>query len=142
MAELKNIPTEISVVAAALTTGEGRFLLQRRGPGGRHGGLWEFPGGKVEEGENPQDALIRELEEELGVQADPDSLVLSGSAREEGTGAFPAIVMSLYRVGAWSGEPVGRQGQEWGWFGLDQATLLPMPAVAVSLLDRLREAVS
>jgi len=136
--ELKDFPTEIHVVAAALTTVDGRFLLQRRGPGGRHGGLWEFPGGKVDDGETPENALIREIEEELGLSLDPDSLLLAGSAREESAGNFPAIVMSLYIIGAWSGDPVGRQGQKWGWFGPDEAALLPMPPVDVELLDRLR----
>jgi 8-oxo-dGTP diphosphatase len=55
------------VVAAAMIDGLGRVLLQRRPEGKQHGGLWEFPGGKVEAGEGPVQALIREIDEELGV---------------------------------------------------------------------------
>jgi 8-oxo-dGTP diphosphatase len=117
---LKKNPTEIHVVAAGLTTEGGKFLLQRRGPGGRHGGLWEFPGGKVEPDENPENALIRELEEELGVAIAPSAMGFFGTAREESSGEYPAIVMSLYTASVFEGDPEGRQGQEWGWFGLDE----------------------
>ena len=128
------------MVAGALTTETGLVLLQKRAPGGRHGGLWEFPGGKVESGENPEKALIRELEEELGVTPDPSATVLVGSAREETDGSFPAIVMSLYTVRAWRGDPVAPQGQEWGWFTPGEAGSLAMPAVDVALLGRLAQA--
>jgi 8-oxo-dGTP diphosphatase len=134
---LKKIPTEIHVVAAGLTSANGRFLLQKRGPGGRHGGLWEFPGGKVESGEIPEKALIREIDEELGVTVDAASLAFFGTAREESEGEFPAIVMSLYTAGVFAGDPRGRQGQEWGWFTLDEAARLPLPPVDVELVSRL-----
>lgn len=65
-ADLEKIPT-MTVVAAALIDGEGRVLLQQRPEGRAMAGLWEFPGGKVEEGEVPEAALARELEEELGI---------------------------------------------------------------------------
>ncbi len=57
----------IPVVAAVIRRGDGRILLAQRLPGGPHGGLWEFPGGKVEPGETPEGALVREIQEELGV---------------------------------------------------------------------------
>ena len=81
---MAKIPTAVCVVAIALIDGEGRVLLQKRRAGGRHGGLWEFPGGKCESGESDLEAARRELAEELGVHvvrvesalfevADPDS---------------------------------------------------------------------
>jgi 8-oxo-dGTP diphosphatase len=135
---LKNIPTEIVVVAAAITLQDGRILMQKRGPGRRHAGLWEFPGGKVEAGESPENALIREIEEELGLRLDPAALSRAGMAEEPAEGDFPAIVMTLYRAAAWCGEPAALQGQQWGWFSLAQAARLAMPAMDVALLERLR----
>jgi len=138
---LKEIPTEIHVVAAAITNGSGAFLLQRRGPAGRHAGLWEFPGGKVEAHETPEIALVREIEEELGMLLESTGLAWAGVAREAGEGEFPAIVMTLYRIGNWTGEPEGRQAQEWGWFDLAEAARLAMPAMDIALLAQLeREA--
>ena len=135
---LKNFPTEISVVAAAITFQDGRILMQKRGPAGRHAGLWEFPGGKVEAGESPENALIREIEEELGLRLDAARLSPVGTAEEPAEGEFPAIVMTLYKAGAWCGEPAALQGQEWSWFSPAQAARLAMPAMDVALLERLR----
>lgn len=59
---------EIDVVAAAIIDGEGRLLAAQRGPGMRHPGLWELPGGKIEPGESPEAALAREIREELGAE--------------------------------------------------------------------------
>jgi hypothetical protein len=64
---MKKIPT-LTVVAAALVAPDGRILLQQRAQGRAMAGLWEFPGGKVEEGETPEAALVRELREELGIE--------------------------------------------------------------------------
>ena len=139
-ADLKEIPTEIPVVAAAITIEDQRILLQRRGSGGRHAGLWEFPGGKVEADETPENALIREIEEELGLVLDWRRIVSAGTAREAGEGDFPAIVMTLYKVGNWSGRLEARQGQEWGWFSFQEAERLPKPPLDVALFDRLRSA--
>ena len=67
----------MTVVAAALVDGERRVLLQQRGPGRSMAGLWEFPGGKVEEGELPEPALVRELKEELGIDVEAANLALA-----------------------------------------------------------------
>lgn len=134
MAELKNIPTEIFVVAAVVTNESGELLLQKRGPGGRHAGLWEFPGGKVESGETPENALVRELEEELDLRIDSGILELVGTASEAADEEHPAIVMNLYRAGVLRERPVARQQQEWGWFSHDRAARLPMPTVDLELL--------
>jgi 8-oxo-dGTP diphosphatase len=66
-------------VVAAVVTREGRLLLTRRPPGGPLGLLWEFPGGKVEEGESPEHAMVREIDEELGVSARPKEVIEVGS---------------------------------------------------------------
>ena len=66
--------TLMPVVAVALTDRTGRVLVAQRPPGKEHAGLWEFPGGKVEPGESPEAALVRELREELGVTVDPSAL--------------------------------------------------------------------
>lgn len=132
-------PTGIPVVSAKITTGDGRFLLQRRSQGGRHGGLWEFPGGKVESHETPENALIREVEEEVGLLLSADSLVPFATMHEVASGEFPAIVMTLYTARRWSGDPVAHQGQEWSWFTLDQARLLAMPPMDTELLALLRQ---
>src|SRR5690625_1750736 len=66
-------PRPVEVVAAAITDARGRVLLARRTVGRDLAGLWEFPGGKVEPGETPEHALVRELREELGIQVQPGS---------------------------------------------------------------------
>ena len=136
-AELQDFPTAIRVVAAAITLEDGRILLQKRAPGTRHAGLWEFPGGKIEAGETPENALIREIEEELGLSLDSRRLAFAGSAEEGAAGDFPPIVMTLYKVAEWSGEPRARHGQEWGWFAAKEARLLPKPPIDVALFDGL-----
>ena len=135
---MKKIPTRIAVVAALIEDLDGRILMQKRGPAGRHAGLWEFPGGKVEMGESAGIALFREIEEELALQIEIAGLSLAGTAKEDAKGAFPAIVMNLYRVARWSGPIEAQQGQEWGWFALEEAAKLPMPPMDVSLVDSLR----
>ena len=134
---MERIPTRIAVVAAAIMDESGRFLLQKRAPLGRHAGLWEFPGGKVEAGENPENALIREIVEELALQIDVAGLVRAGTASEEGTDEFPAIVMNLYTATTWRGEPKASGGQEWGWFTLEGAGQLRMPEMDLQLLAEL-----
>ena len=72
----------LMVVAVALVDGDGRVLLQQRPPGKPMAGLWEFPGGKVEPGETPEAALVRELEEELGIETQESCLAPASFASE------------------------------------------------------------
>lgn len=131
---MQKIPTWILVVALALFDEKGRVLLQQRPVGKHHGGLWEFPGGKVESGEIPHLALVREIAEELGIGLDPAGLEPCAFA---GEGSDPAIVLNLYTCRSHTGVPVGHDGQQWGWFDLAQAGQLPLAPMDRSLLQKL-----
>jgi len=91
------------VVAAALTDPQGRILVQRRPAGKAMAGLWEFPGGKVEPGEAPEAALVRELAEELGVTVAAEDLTpLTFATAPVGE---RTLLLLLYRCDRWQGEP-------------------------------------
>ena len=114
----------ILVVACALLSGE-RVLLARRPAGKSMASLWEFPGGKVEPGERPEAALIRELYEELGIEVSMtalEPLCFASHAYE----AFH-LLMPLYLCSSWSGEPIGRDGQELAWVRPSQMHDYAMP---------------
>jgi 8-oxo-dGTP diphosphatase len=132
---LPNFPTWLWVVAAALVRADGKLLLHRRPREKRHGGLWEFPGGKVEAGETPALALARELAEELGLELDTATLEPVAFAESPAEPGFPAIVILLYKVGRWRGEPHSHEGGEWGWFSPAEANALPKPPLDVLLFD-------
>ena len=109
----------VLVAAAALLDASGRVLLASRPPGKALAGTFEFPGGKVEEGEAPEEALARELEEELAVRVDPGALVpltfaSHRYAAAEGRAPFH-LLMPLFACTEWSGEPRGVEGQELRW---------------------------
>lgn len=135
-------PTFITVVAAGIRDAEGRFLLQQALPGKAHGGLWEFPGGKVEPGETPRRALVREINEELGLALDAHGLEPAGFADEAGSGSRPAIVLIFYICTGWSGDPEARDLQQWGWFDAKSAAELPLAPMDRLLLHRFVEPLS
>lgn len=123
----------VLVVAAALLDATGRCLMQRRPAGKAHAGLWEFPGGKVEPGESPVAALVRELAEELAITVTPESLVpLSFAAVPGGDGR--ALVMLLYACTAWDGVPQMLAASELCWDTPAALSRLPMPPVDVPLV--------
>ena len=128
--------TVILVVAAAMLDGAGRLLLQQRPAGKRHGGMWEFPGGKVEDNENPRFSLVREIEEELAVRLNAELLKPAGFAEEPRENGHPAIVMLLYTASVWRGEIEPLEAQRWGWFAPQQAAALDLPPMDRALLDR------
>jgi 8-oxo-dGTP diphosphatase len=99
---LQKIPT-MTVVAAALVDGAGRVLLQQRPQGLAMAGLWEFPGGKVEEGELPEAALVRELAEELGIEVEENKLEPACFASAPVGDRH--MILLLYRCSQWRGEP-------------------------------------
>lgn len=132
--DLENNPTWLLVVAAALFRPDGRVLMHRRPSGKQHGGLWEFPGGKAEKGESPPFALVREIEEELGILLDPAALEPAGFAQDMGHEAKLPIVILLYKGVSWRGEPENREGGGLGWFTLQEADQLAKPPLDIALL--------
>jgi 8-oxo-dGTP diphosphatase len=131
------IPTWLAVVAAAIRDGEERLLLQRALPGKRHAGHWEFPGGKVEGGENPRLALAREVHEELALSLDPATMRPLAFADEPSADGHPGIVLFLYDCPGWSGKPEALEGQAFGWFSPAAARELALAAMDRALLDAL-----
>ena len=115
------------VVAAALQRDDGRWLMHRRPDGKHHAGLWEFPGGKVEASEIPSQALVRELAEELGIGCDPVQLAPAGFAETRGQEAGREIVILLYSLAAWDGEPAALEGGAIGWFTPAEVLALAKP---------------
>jgi len=126
----------LPVVAAVLADADGCVLLQRRPPGKPHAGLWEFPGGKIDAGELPEAALVRELAEELGIAADPAGLEPVTFASVAGEGHH--LVLLLYRVRRWTGTPRARAADALAWVPPHDMAALPMPPGDVPLVAVLR----
>lgn len=125
----------LTVVAAALIDGGGRVLLQRRAPGRSMAGLWEFPGGKVEEGETPEAALVRELAEELGIEADGADLTPACFASAPNGAAH--MILLLYLCRRWRGEPRALDATALKWVRPKEMSALPMPPADKPLIDLL-----
>jgi 8-oxo-dGTP diphosphatase len=119
---LKENPTIVPVVAVALIDESRRVLLQQRLVGRAHGGLWEFPGGKVEANESLDLALRREIAEELGMMLDPASLAPLSFAAAPGD---PHVVL-LYTCRVWAGEPQCLDAAALGWFSVAELSALPL----------------
>lgn len=128
----------LPVVAAALVDLEGRVLLQRRPEGRSLAGLWEFPGGKVEPGETPEAALIRELEEELAI-AVPHACLAPAAFASAPLGDRHLLLL-LYVTRKWSGVPRAIQATALRWVKPMEMHALPMPPAdrpLIGLLDAL-----
>ena len=123
------------MVAAALIDGEGRVLLQRRSPGRAMAGLWEFPGGKVEPGERPEAALVRELEEELGIEVDIAALAPAAFASADNAGRH--MLLLLYLCREWLGEPRALDAAELAWVRPADMAALAMPPADEPLIPLL-----
>ena len=122
----------VHVVAGVLRDARGRILLARRTEGRDLAGLWEFPGGKVEPGESPEDALVRELREELGISAAVGASVIRVQM------AYPDKQLLLdVREVAFSGHPRGLEGQALAWVPLHKLPDYPMPPADVPVLEEL-----
>ncbi|EQB16435.1 MULTISPECIES: (deoxy)nucleoside triphosphate pyrophosphohydrolase [Sphingobium] len=123
------------VVAVALVDAEGRVLLQQRPPGKPMAGLWEFPGGKVEAGETPEAALVRELEEELGI-ATQESCLAPASFASEALGDRHLLLL-LYVCRKWRGVPEARHATALSWKRPAQMYALDMPPADLPLIGLL-----
>ena len=127
----------IEVAAGILTDPRGRALLMQRLPGKHLAGLWEFPGGKVQPGETPEAALIRELDEELGIDVHETCLAPFTFASY----AYPEfhLLMPLYVCRKWTGSVAAREGQALKWVRPPQLSDYPMPPADKPLVAMLRD---
>jgi 8-oxo-dGTP diphosphatase len=125
----------LTVVAAALVRGDGCVLLQQRAAGKAMAGLWEFPGGKVEPGERPEAALIRELAEELGIAVSADALAPAAFASADLGERHLLLLLYLCRL--WEGEPQALDAAALRWARPAEMRALPMPPADVPLVEAL-----
>lgn len=127
----------VLVSAVALIDADGRVLLAQRPPGKSLAGLWEFPGGKVEAGESPEAALIRELHEELGIETWHSCLAPLTFASH----AYPEfhLLMPLFACRRWQGIVSPREGQKLAWVRAMDLSQYPMPPADIPLIPILRD---
>ena len=125
----------VLVAACALIDVDGRILLAQRPAGKPMAGLWEFPGGKVESGERPEDSLIRELKEELGIVVREACLAPLTFASH----AYPEfhLLMPLYVCRRWDGTVTPREGQHLAWVRPNRLREYPMPPADEPLIAHL-----
>ncbi|MEM6938615.1 MAG: (deoxy)nucleoside triphosphate pyrophosphohydrolase [Pseudomonadota bacterium] len=127
----------VLVSAAALVDVDGRILLAQRPEGKSMAGLWEFPGGKVETDETPEAALIRELEEELGINTWASCLAPLTFASHSYESFH--LLMPLFVCRKWQGIPTSRENQVLKWVFARDLRSYPMPAADVPLIPILRD---
>lgn len=125
------------VVAVAMIDADGRILLAQRPPGKKLAGLWEFPGGKVNDGETPEAALVRELKEELGVDTAASCLAPFTFASHSYDEFH--LLMPLYVCRVWEGDPAPQEGQQLAWVRPAKMAEYPMPPADVPLVAMLRD---
>jgi 8-oxo-dGTP diphosphatase len=125
------------VAAAALIDADGRVLICQRPEGKQLAGLWEFPGGKVEAGETPEACLIRELEEELGIQVTHACLAPFVFASHEYESFH--LLMPLYLVRRWSGTLTAKEHKALAWVKPSKLADYPMPPADGPLVAWLRD---
>jgi 8-oxo-dGTP diphosphatase len=122
-----------TVVAAVIRDANGHVLLTKRPPGSHMGGLWEFPGGKVEDCEAPQDALTRELHEELGLEIRVEQPITFAVHEEPGL----RILLLFFAARIVAGEPRGREGQAVRWVPATELPSYHTPPADAEIVRRL-----
>lgn len=122
------------VVAGALKAAGDRWLMHRRPYEKHHGGLWEFPGGKVEHAEIAVKALTRELHEELGIAVLTEHCEPVGFAEQ--TGEKPIVIL-LYKIAQWDGDPQALEGGAVQWFTREEVATLDKPPLDTVLAAQL-----
>ena len=127
----------VLVSAVALVDPDGRILLAQRPEGKSMAGLWEFPGGKVEEGETPEAALIRELKEELGIDTWQSYLAPLTFASH----AYDSfhLLMPVFVCRKWQGTPQPKEGQTLKWVSVADMRDYPMPPADIPLVAMMRD---
>lgn len=125
------------VVAVALINEQDEILLAQRPEGKSMAGLWEFPGGKVESGETPEEALSREIMEELGVEISRKVLKPLNFASFDYQSFH--LLMPLYTCTEWLGEIEAREGQNFAWVDRSMLHHYPAPPADIPLFDALAE---
>lgn len=125
------------VVAVALLDADHRVLIAQRPEGKQLAGLWEFPGGKLEAGEAPEQSLVRELNEELGIDMPADHLNPLSFASH----AYPDfhLLMPLYWARVWTGIPTGREGQALTWVRPARLRDYSMPPADLPLIAAVQD---
>jgi len=127
----------VHVSAVALIDIDGRILLTQRPEGKSMAGLWEFPGGKIEAGETPEQALIRELDEELGINTWASCLAPLTFASHSYEDFH--LVMPLFACRKWEGIPYGKEGQNLKWVRPNQLRDYSMPPADEPIIPILRD---
>ena len=136
-------PKMLLVSAAALIDTDGRVMLTQRPAGKSMAGLWEFPGGKIETGETPETALIRELREELNIDTTLSCLApLSFASHHYDTNDYEDafhLLMMLFVCRRWQGRPQPMEGGKLKWVRPQNLRDYPMPAADIPLISALQD---
>lgn len=131
-----NLPV-LLIVAAALIDADGQIFVQRRRVDRHMGGLWEFPGGKLETGESPEIALVRELKEELGIEVETEALVPATFSTAPLNDNL--LILLLYTCRMWRGKPAPLDADEARWLPASGLHMLDMPPADAPFIPILME---